>query len=182
MHHQPVVVRFLKSQIGYSSGDSAAQLSLSSAGVRFLGLAAALNPISAFQDAAALESMIKNSARDKQFVPTVIQLKNILIALDYKLNRAGFLESLVGWAIWYENNPLLSEDERRATGGQYPPSLAEIEAVVNAVQVTIRATFSAPWVTAFIKWSLGMPPSIELQDGTVLLEQPGSNIILTLAL
>jgi hypothetical protein len=37
MHYESAAVKFLKAQIGYSSGDSAAQLSLDASGVRFLG-------------------------------------------------------------------------------------------------------------------------------------------------
>ena len=191
MHHQSVVVKFLKSQVGYSSGDSGAQLSLSTAGVRFLALSAALCSFDAFQGAVALELMIKNSARDSQFLPTVIQLKDLLIALDHKLNRAGFVESLVGWTTWLENNPLLPDGERQLAARQHPPSPAEVCALVHAlreigrlgdaIQVTITSTLTVPWATAFIKWSLGMPPSIRLQDGTPVLEQPGSAITLIVA-
>lgn len=99
MHHQSVVVKFLKAQVGYSSGDSGAQLSLSSAGVRFLGLAAALNTLGPFNGALALETLIANSALSQQLLPTVTQLKDLLNALDYKLNRAGFAEHLAGWSI-----------------------------------------------------------------------------------
>ena len=191
MHHQSVVVKFLKAQIGYSSGDSGAQLSLSAAGVRFLALSATLCSLDPFQGAVALELMIKDSARDSQFLPTVIQLKDLLMALDHKLNRAGFVESLVGWTTWLENNPLLPDAERQFVGMQHPPSPAEVSALVramreigrlgNAIQVTITSTLTVAWATAFIKWSLGMPPSIRLQDGTPILEQPGANIILIIA-
>jgi hypothetical protein len=53
MHHQSATVRFLKTQIGYSSGDSAAHLALDASGVRFLGLAATLNTFGAFQERCA---------------------------------------------------------------------------------------------------------------------------------
>jgi hypothetical protein len=191
MHHQSLVVKFLKSQIGYSAGDSAAQLSLSSAGVRFLSLAAALGTLGAFNGAIALESMISQSARDQQFLPTVIQLKDLLNVIEYKLVRAGFAESLAGWTIWFANNPLLEDGERMAMDAQRTPSADEVEQLVNAlrelgrlgdaIKVTISVVFSAPWVTTFIKWSLGMPPSITSKNGTYLLEQPGSPITLVVA-
>ncbi|KAI9877850.1 MAG: hypothetical protein M1830_002653 [Pleopsidium flavum] len=190
MHHQSAAVKFLKAQIGYSSGDSAAQLSLDASGVRFLGLAAALGTLGAFQGARALESMLANSAQDKkkQPLPTVMQLKDLLSALDHKLNRAGFAESLAGWGIWFTNNPLLSAEERTALGLQIAASPEEVEQLVKALgelarlgdatHVTVTVGVAAPWVTAFIKWSLGMPPSMMLKDGTSILDQPGCNLTL----
>jgi len=188
MHYESAAVKFLKAQIGYSSGDSAAQLSLDASGVRFLGLAAALGTLGAYQGARALESMLASSAQEKQPLPTVTQLKDLLSALDYKLNRAGFAESLAGWGIWFTNNPLLSEEERKALGLQIAASPEEVDQLVkafrelarlgDATQVTVTVGVAAPWVTAFIKWSLGMPPSMTLKDGTSLLDQPDSKITL----
>ena len=192
MHHQSVVVKFLKAQVGYSSGDSGAQLSLSSAGVRFLGLAAALNTLGPFNGALALEALIANSARSQQLLPTVTQLKDLLNVLDYKLNRAGFAEHLAGWSIWFISNPLFSNAQKDALRTLTAPSAAEMIELVKAVgelgrlgdaiQVTVTVSVTAPWVTTFIKWSLGMPPSIFLTDGTCLLEQPGSTISLVVHL
>lgn len=63
MHHRSATVKFLKAQIGYSSGDPAAHLALDASGVRFLGLAVTLNTFGAFQGALALDSMLASSAR-----------------------------------------------------------------------------------------------------------------------
>lgn len=94
MRHQSVVVKFLKAQIGYSAGDSAAQLSSSSAGVRFLGLATALITLGAFNGAVVLELMMAESAQDQQFLPTVPHLKDLLTALEYKITRAVLPKAL----------------------------------------------------------------------------------------
>ena len=188
MHHQSATVKFLKAQIGYSPGDSAAQLALDMSGVRFLGLAAALNTLGAFQGALALESMLTSSARGEQPLPTVTQLKELLLALDYKLNRTGFAASLVGWGLFFTNHPLISAEEQTALSLQMAASpdetkhlvraLRELARLGDATQVTVTVGIAAPWVTAFIKWSLGIPPSIYAKDGTPLLEQPGSRITL----
>lgn len=188
MHHVSATVKFLIAQIGYSSGDSAAQLSLDASGVRFLGLAAALATLGAFQGARALESMLSNSAQEKEPLPTVLQLKELLSVLDNKLSRAGYAESLAGWTRWFTTNPLFSEAERTALDLQLAASPQEVAQLVKALrelarlgdatQVTVTVGVAAPWVTAFVKWSLGMPPSITLKDGTPLLEQEGSQITL----
>jgi hypothetical protein len=192
MHHQSIVVKFLKAQVGYSSGDSGTQLSSSAAGVRFLALAAALNTLGAFNGAVVLEALIAHSARNRDLLPTVTQIKHLLNALDYKLNRAGFAENLAGWSIWFIKNPLLSESQKEAFRTLTAPSAAETVELVkvigelgrlgDAVQITVTVSVTAPWVSAFIKWSLGMPPSIFLHHGPCLLEQPFSSISLALDL
>ena len=188
LHHQSVFVNFLKAQIGYSSGDSAAQLSLSAAGVRFMGLAAALVTLGAFKGAAALESMMAETASERQLLPTVSHLRDLLNVLEYKLVRTGFAESAAGWGIWFNSNSLLSDGHKILVSMQTAPqqqeltelikALREIGRLGDAIQVTVTVMRSAAWVTAFIKWSLGMPPSIISDHGTTLLEQPESNITL----
>ena len=192
MHHQSATVKFLKAQIGYSSGDSAAQLALDASGVRFLALAAALNTLGAFQGALALNSMLANSARGEQPLPTVTQLKELLLALDHKLNRTGFTETLAGWGLWFGSHPSISLEEQESLAlpiaaspeetKQLVKALRELARLGDATQITVTVGGAAPWATAFIKWSLGMPPSIYTKDGTPLLEQPGSKVMLVVNL
>jgi hypothetical protein len=153
MHYESAAVKFLKAQIGYSSGDSAAQLSLDASGVRFLGLAAALGTLGAYQGARALESMLASSAQEKQPLPTVTQLKDLLSALDYKLNRAGFAESLAGWEFGSRTIPC-SQRRRKALGLQIAASPEQVDQLVkafrelarlgDATQVTLTVGVAAP--------------------------------------
>ena len=46
----------------------------------------------------------------------------------------------------------------------------------ETTHIEIRSNFCSPWVIAFIKWCLGVTPSIFLEDGTSLLESPHSKI------
>jgi predicted nucleotidyltransferase len=99
MKHKPTyVVNFLRSTIGYAKDDCAIQLASSNSGLRFLGLAATLHcTASNFIGAQALELMITSSAGQNQELPTVPQLQELLSAVEYKVNRTGFAESIIGW-------------------------------------------------------------------------------------
>jgi hypothetical protein len=46
----------------------------------------------------------------------------------------------------------------------------------DVIRVSIKATRCTPWVVAFTKWCLGAPPSIFLDDGTIILQQPGTQV------
>ena len=176
-------VQFMKAQIGYSANDSAAQLSKS---VRFLGLAAALLTLGTFKGAKTLHSMMAETASGYEALPTVSHLKDLLNVLEHKLVQTSFAESVADWTIWYTNNALFSDSERQALGMQNAPQQQELALLVDAlrqigrlgdaIQVTVTVIRCAPWVTAFIKWSLGMPPSIISAKGISLLEQADCNI------
>ncbi len=58
-------IRFLKATVGFSRNDCATQLGNSAAGVRFLGLTAALVPsLGAFESARSLDLMLKRTTDD----------------------------------------------------------------------------------------------------------------------
>jgi hypothetical protein len=96
----PSVVKFLKAQVGYSPDDSAAQLSRSQAGVRFLALVAPfICTMSLFDGALALEAMLRTSAVDTTLLPTARQLQDLLAALEHRLARSGFADTLLGWEL-----------------------------------------------------------------------------------
>ena len=61
-----------------------------------MGLAAALATLGAFKGAAALESMMAETASERQLLPTVSHLRDLLNVLEYKLVRTGFAESAAG--------------------------------------------------------------------------------------
>ena len=69
--------------------------------VRFLGLAATLLSLgSPFTAAQELHSLLDQSSPQSQLLPTVQLLKHLLTALESKIGRAGFADSLVGWHLW----------------------------------------------------------------------------------
>ncbi|KAL8287850.1 hypothetical protein RB597_000062 [Gaeumannomyces tritici] len=177
-----IPIRFLQAKIGFSKHDSAVQLGKSKAGVRFLGLAAALittmNPMEA---AKALDLMLSKSAADSTQLPTLRQLRDLLLALESRCQTAGFANSVHGWGL------LVALDRsRRAEGfGNWHPSFDCLELVVDSFRqigrigdakitgVTITTTHCGAWLVAFTKWCLGAPPSVYL-DGTRIIEQPRS--------
>lgn len=186
-----VFVKFLKVQVGYAAGDSAEILSQSMAGINFLALAAALVAVSStFEAGCALESMIVASAADKSLVPTEYHLKDLLDVLEPRLNRAGFLSEALGWQYWWAHNGYNpNERNPRSTDAdlEYPApeaidhivaSFRKLGRIGEASSIVFTVCGCAPWLSAFIKWCIGLPPNIYDQDGNTLLDHQGSSITL----
>ncbi|KAL9122261.1 MAG: hypothetical protein Q9187_001180 [Circinaria calcarea] len=184
-----VVLKFLKARVGFASGGSISQLARSMAGVNFLALTAALVSISnTFEAGLALEKMIISSAADKTLVPTAYQLKDLLDVLEPRLNRVGFLTDVLGWKNWWINNEDISERSRVEMiriGDPFPDAdglqkvvaaLREVARIGEAKTASFTAGYAAPWLTAFIKWCIGEPPTILGPNGQVLLSQPSNPI------
>ena len=194
----PKLVKFMSAQIGYSFNDCATQLSQSLAGVQFLGLAAALvSSVSMFEGANALSDLVMASASDKTLVPTVRQLKDLLGALEHRVNRSGFTDIWVGYqdlligslCAFHAQGHLPSGKFHRETTNfmAYPATegisklveaFRELDRLGNVIAITIHASSCAPWVMAFTRWCLGMPPSTYLPNGKALLDQVDSRITL----
>jgi hypothetical protein len=189
-----LAMKFLKAKIGYSSGGALHVLGRTMAGVNFLALAAALQGTTEnFEAATALEMMIESSVPDKsEVLPTAHQLKSLLDVLEPKLLRTGFLEEILGWRNWWIKNESISQASRAnlLKNGTAFPSAQGLQHIVEAFRkvsrvgeadtraVNIIVSSCAPWVTAFTKWSLGIPPKILIQDGGIILDQPDSPVTL----
>lgn len=191
----PTFVRFMSAQIGYSANDSATQLSKSLAGIQFLGLAAAfVSSMSTFEGANALSVMLMASASDKTLLPTVRQLRDLLGVMEHRLNRSGFTELWVGYRLLlfgalnefrkrleevtkYMQYPLMQYPESDGVA-KLVEAFRELNRLGDATAITIRAASCAPWVMAFTRWCLGLPPSTYLPDGKALLNQPASRVTL----
>lgn len=92
------VTKYLLAKIGYAKGGSIDVLAKSSEGLRFLSLASALiSTCTTFDAATALEKMVKATAEDKELSPTAYQLKDLLEVLEPSLNKARFLDEVVGF-------------------------------------------------------------------------------------
>ena len=186
----PVLVKFLKAHVGYATGDSVDVLSQSMAGINTLALAAALIAISSnFEAGCALEIMIIASAADKSIVPTAHHLKDLLDVLEPRLIRAGFLSETLSWRDWWAHNggnvhgwAVVSSQSVAYPSPegihQIVASFRELARVGEASSIVFTVGSCAPWLTAFIKWCIGLPPTIYDQEGNVLLEQEGSCITL----
>ena len=194
----PKLVKFMSAQIGYSANDCATQLSQSLAGIQFLGLAAALvSSVGNFQGANALSVLLMASASDKTLVPTVRQLKDLLGALEHRVNRSGFTDIWVGYQNLLIGSLGAFQEQSRLPSGKshreimdfiaYPATegiqklveaFRELDRLGNVIAVTIDAFSCAPWVMAFTRWCLGIPPSTYLPNGKALLDQVDSRVTL----
>jgi hypothetical protein len=168
----------LKGFVGFSPDDCATQLGNNSAGIRFLGLAAAIvTTIGPFNSAKALDIMMRSSATDLKLMPTVRQLNDLLGSLKARSYRCGFADSVVGWQIVLRREvlPQISSEEARQNldqNSQQVPSSETIAGLVGAfrqvarmgsstvIGATIKVSEAAPWILPFTEWCLEVPPSL----------------------
>ncbi|CZR62777.1 uncharacterized protein PAC_12674 [Phialocephala subalpina] len=197
---EPAPVRFLKGLVGFFPDDCATQLGNTSAGIRFLGLAAAIvTTIGSFNSAKALDIMLRSSATDLTLLPTVRQLNDLLGSLEARSYRCGFADSVVGWQIVLRKEilPSISSEEARRNLDQNSlrvPSSETIAGLVGAfrqvarmgsstvIGATIKVSEAAPWILAFAQWCLEVPPSLYV-DGVAgaVREQPQSRVKVIIA-
>lgn len=197
MTPDPVPIAFLRATVGFFADDAGAQLSRSLAGTQFLGLAAALtSSIGPFKSGLVLELLLKNSTSDRTLLPTARQLAELLGAIEPRCVTCGFSDSVFGWRLFLSGNPLIEninpnvkiiwmESELRL------PSDEGIEVLVDGLRqiarigessqrvLAIRVTVCAPWVIAFTKWCIGVPPTVTFEDdgrSTMVLESPQSPV------
>ncbi|KAK7441057.1 hypothetical protein Landi51_10260 [Colletotrichum acutatum] len=196
---EPVPVSFLRATVGLSQGDCAVQLGKSAAGVRFLGLAAALvTTLDPIQSAKALEGMLKTSTSELALIPSLRHLRDLLGSLEARSQRCGFADSAVGWQLLLRG-ALISQrktqqnDSNAASANserffiRSAPSAETIAALVDTfrqlarlgpstvIGATIRVGASAPWVCAFTQWCFE-PPSVYFEGAGDILEHPQSRI------
>ena len=185
-----IAIEFLRASAGFDAADSASQLSKSQAGVQFLGLAAALvTSMGAFEGGMSLQKMLETSASDKTLLPSARQLKDLLLSLEPRLVQSGFLNTVIGWQLFLTQSFAMPREYQEILRRcQNHPGPLGINHLVDAfrglsrigesniLRVTIKVTSCASWIVAFTKWCLGLPPSIYLDDGTSVLEQPNTKV------
>lgn len=192
---QPAILAFLKSTAGYSANDSVSYLGKNTAGLQFLGLAAALVTFTDIYKAAqAVQSMLASTAKDKTLLPTARQVRDLLTSIEPRCHRSGFAEDVAGWQLLLGQHPELafmrSDLENIPI---YSPGGAGLKNLVDALRqlnrlgsaditkVTVRTVQCAPWTISFVKWSLGYPPSVVCNNtATPVLEQPGSKVTIVI--
>jgi hypothetical protein len=191
----PVPLAFIACAIGYSAGDCVSQLSSSHAGLRFLGLAATLVTTLPIHEAGNLvASMLVNSAADNALVPSRRQTIDLLKSIEGRCYRAAFGEEVFGWELLVGKQIQQKLVNTYGPSGAGSPALRSrpgidgIETLVDALRqlhrvgesnisrVSIRTAQAVPWTIAFVKWCLGAPPSVVLEDGECILSQDGSQV------
>ncbi|RGP80785.1 hypothetical protein FLONG3_1126 [Fusarium longipes] len=185
---QPAVISFIKSTIGYSKNDCVSYLGKSQAGVQFLALASAFATWrNKFDAAQCLHSMLISTASDKALMPTVRQVKNLLISTEPRCHRSGFTDDVIGWHLLLKRHPALSNchvmDEPYIPDGEAMANMVDALRQLNRIgaaditRVIIRTGVNASWIIAFVNWSLGCPPAIIAgTTGTSVLESPESRV------
>jgi hypothetical protein len=199
---EPAPISFLKAFVGFSSNDCATQLSQSAAGIRFLGLAAALvTTVSLFESAQALDIMLKASTADLSLLPSVRHLKDLLGSIEARSYRCGFAESVVAWQTILRAvlQSIFSEGSQQNLDGRSalnaknlilkaapsPEAIAGLVDIFRQVArmgcstvtgVTIRVGEAATWVLAFAQWSLDTPPSVYVEGKGAVFEEPRSRV------
>ncbi|KAL9107952.1 MAG: hypothetical protein Q9187_008358 [Circinaria calcarea] len=175
---------FIKCQVGYSEGDSADYLSRTDGGVRFLGFAATLYSIkSSISAAQILEEMVRETAKDKQLLPTILQYKNLIDALESKLALSGFANSVQGWATVCSS---IGAGLKPRLPSYAAPDRTKIKDLVQALNQCFRvgeectiliesAFIYFPWTIAFVKWFSGTPPMVWTTE-KILLDIPESSV------
>ncbi|RKK75930.1 hypothetical protein BFJ69_g7260 [Fusarium oxysporum] len=187
----PAVLNFLKCSIGYKKNDCTSYLGKSLAGLQFLAFAAALVTWKdQFKAAGALHEMLINTASDKALVPTSRQVKVLLATIEPRCHRSSFADEIVGWQILLDRliTPRIEPATELSDGwiapgeqdlGNLVDALRQLSRVGNAdiTRVTIETRACAAWTIAFVKWSLGCPPSVVHGDTIVpSLEQTDSKV------
>jgi hypothetical protein len=172
---------FLKAQIGYSVGDAASYLSQSDGGVRFLCLAATLYTIDeGLVRAQLLDKLLRSTVQSFEMFPTLMQLNDLLRALETKLTVSSFANEVIGWALMKEfsiyHGDVLKRENKDVVGGLgreevVIPANPEIQRLVAALRDCFRigpecnvhilsSRCFAAWTIAFVKWFTGSPPCL----------------------
>ncbi|TPX10028.1 uncharacterized protein E0L32_001225 [Thyridium curvatum] len=191
----PGVIPFLQAVVGWSKDDSASHLGKSQPGVQFLGLAASLSSADPYRYAPALQRMVRNTAADKDLVPTVTQIQDLLEALAPRCQLSGFTESVLAWQAVlaeHDSHPGPKHGDFRI----WCPPGHGVERLVDAFReigrlgdasatgATIKTSSWMAWIAAFTEWCLGKPPRIFIDDGRdvkTFLNSPGSLVSLIIS-
>ncbi|KAI0532336.1 hypothetical protein GGR58DRAFT_490641 [Xylaria digitata] len=178
---EPVTIRFIKAKVGFMKHDCATQLGSNQAGLRFLALTAALiSSVSEYHCADALMSMLESTTSDRRLLPTRRHLVDSMSSLEIRCRLSGFTEIIYGYTFMIRG---LCSDYPLRSGIPDSEGLAALVDAYRHLQrvgdheissIVVEAGECAAWVAAFSKWSLELPPSIYLADGTSVISQPGS--------
>ncbi|KAM6516697.1 hypothetical protein FALCPG4_014871 [Fusarium falciforme] len=183
-------VRFLKAMVGWSKVDSVTQMASNHAGVRFLGLAAAMmSSMDPLEAAQVLAEMIRDTAQDKSLVPTQKQLYDLWIVMTPRCSISGFTDRVLSWGSRFidpNTGRLIFCAQPYEARGTSPKGLQrlveafrEISRIGDASITHIRiqsAYENLPWLSAFTEWCLGVPPRITGHDGRIVQDFPDSPV------
>jgi hypothetical protein len=189
-NHTSHVLNFISAQIGYLKGDSVELLSRSDGGIRFLCLMATFCTMPHYEAGIQVDSLLEATQQRGQLRPTISQLQGLMKILESKLALADFAATVAGWETWYScqlDHP--EKDRFRLEGRGLIPSRHPLQKVIltlsetsrlgeeQSVIINTRPAY-VPWLIAFIKWSIGSPPFVQLTNGRILNYQHAPLVVL----
>ena len=184
---EPAVLEFLRATVGFRKGDCASQIGSSLAGIRFLALAAALmSMMDTYPAAKAVQTMIAETAADKTLVPTIRHIEDLLQSVEPRCRASGFATEVMGWHNLLTSMAPSVDEEMEPLKPRFPQDDG-VRSLVDALRqlgrigdhkvsgIKIQTDMGGvAWTVAFVKWCLGVPPSVILSDGTCALDQNGA--------
>ncbi|VUC37623.1 unnamed protein product [Clonostachys rosea] len=111
-------------------------------------------------------------------------------ALRPRCLQSGFTDNLSGWSLYLHNHtsgglggsPSVPTNEGICA---LVDALRQLQRVgaddISSVTVELHDGYCLPWTVSFIKWSLGLPPSVFWDNGRSILSQEGSQVLVILS-
>ncbi|KAK8109181.1 hypothetical protein PG984_014982 [Apiospora sp. TS-2023a] len=168
---------------------------LKAAGVQFLALATSLlSTMSVFDSAERIWMMLQSSARDKLLLPRQQQVRDLLARLEPRCKLAHFMELAQYWQStlrdWMRNNNVPVPPVQELSKFPAPEGLEKLvdsfrqlrrvgSTSITGVEINMRSACTA-WMAAFTHWCLDENPSISLEDGRQILDNPNSAVEITI--
>ncbi|KAI1505764.1 hypothetical protein F5X99DRAFT_404800 [Biscogniauxia marginata] len=176
----PVKINFFDGEIGFPENDCAVQLGRSQAGLRFLGLAAALiSTTGTLRSATTLSVMLEATSSNRIHLPTAENLLKLVSSLEDRCRFVNFSDLVHSYELKiHRGNP---DPRSFPNDGICAPSEDVIRTLMDLFRelqtidpslwykIIVKTDICGPWVAAFAHWCLGISPSISWENGRLLI-------------
>ncbi|CZR57832.1 uncharacterized protein PAC_07721 [Phialocephala subalpina] len=179
---EPPYLSFLKSYLGFPKNDCASDLGRSVAGLRFLGLAAALISSMEVSDAAESLGVMLRRTKPEGFdkLPSPRHLRDLLRVLKQRCASSGFTDLTLHWHFkLYTPVAMIpvtpAGDPRSAIAFPNANGLDELVDAFRQLhrigEATVTRVIIKTWGSSFTEWCLGTPPAVFTHDGRKICGQ-----------
>jgi hypothetical protein len=161
-------------------------LSQSDSGARFLGLAAALLTIGSGAASETLQTLIYDTIKNKEMVPTVPELEQIMevLSTNYESLSKLLTSDIITWTIILAREQEIEEFGPAAPSpiliAKLVQSLADVFTIGNNERRKVAITASpaeSAWIIVFVKWCTGLLPTV-VSDRQHIIKK-GTNLYVT---